>query len=281
MAEEQIKDTQSEPIPPLENIYFLTINVVSASNLQKADFSGSSDPFCKVIANQQSWITKTIDANINPKWNEETQFVFFNPTEEIRFEVYDADQNSKSDLLGYCKLKTKDFFAASSDGFSGDIKLEKCKKKGSTINVQVNGRLIRPLELEKRCEKLETECKNQENEIAEKKNEIGELMKKTGTLADRKNNLAGQKQQLTDELTQIKEFIDNCKKENDKKQNEITQLKRKKTDYGGKINKKQQDLDNKKTECANEQNKLNQVKEQYKQLQKDVQEKRNQLDSTY
>merc|ERR1712113_160058 len=107
----------------------------------KADFTGSSDPFCKVIANKQSWKTKTILKNINPKWNEETQFVFFDGIEEIKFEIYDADKNSKSDLLGLCKLQTKDFYLGGNKGFEGSVKLEKCKK-GATIQVKVSGRLI-------------------------------------------------------------------------------------------------------------------------------------------
>ena len=107
--EEQIKDTQSDPLPPLENIYFVMIQVMSAKDLEKADFTGSSDPFCKVEINGQSWKTTTKQKNLNPCWNEETQFVFFNPVEEILFEVYDADQGSKNDLIGRAKLPTAEY----------------------------------------------------------------------------------------------------------------------------------------------------------------------------
>ena len=42
--EEVVKDTQSNPIPALKEIFFLTITVESASDLMKADITGSSDP---------------------------------------------------------------------------------------------------------------------------------------------------------------------------------------------------------------------------------------------
>ena len=103
--EEVVKDTQSNPIPALKEIFFLTITVESASDLMKADITGSSDPFCKVIANKQSWSTKVIEKNLNPQWKEETSFVFFSPCNEIQFEVFDWDKGSKHDSIGKCTLK--------------------------------------------------------------------------------------------------------------------------------------------------------------------------------
>ena len=60
MAEELVKDTQTDPLPPLENLYFLMVKVCAAKNLEAADFNGKSDPFVRVIANKQSWSTQVI-----------------------------------------------------------------------------------------------------------------------------------------------------------------------------------------------------------------------------
>ena len=116
MADEQIKDTQSDPLPPLENIYFLMVKVIGAKDLDRADFGGKSDPFCKVIANKQSWQTKTIMDNLNPKWDEETSFCFFNQVDEIDFVVFDWDKGSKHDEIGKCKLDTSSFYGTDSEG---------------------------------------------------------------------------------------------------------------------------------------------------------------------
>lgn len=104
-----IKDTQSDPLPPLKEIFFLTINVKSAEGLKAADLTGSSDPFCKVIANKQTWTTKVIMKNLNPEWKEETSFVFFEPCDEIQFEVWDWDKGTKHDNIGRVTLKKGEF----------------------------------------------------------------------------------------------------------------------------------------------------------------------------
>eukprot|EP00483_Globobulimina_turgida_P001253 UN01255 len=220
MAEEQIKDTQSDPLPPLESIYLLMVQVLGATGLEAADFTGSSDPYCKIIANKQSWRTKTIQKNTNPTWNEETQFVFFEGVEAIKFEIYDEDSNSKNDMLGFAILETKDFYNEYNNGLDGSIPLQKCKK-GAKIQVKVNGRLIKPLELEKRCISLESECKKQEGEIASKKETISDLMKKNAQFAEQKNKLIQNQQELDFQLSQIKNEIKRCKDQNRAKEAKI------------------------------------------------------------
>jgi len=218
MAEQEvIKDTQDSKnkLPPLENIYFLYVKVTEAKDLEKADFTGSSDPFCKVSAKKQSWSTKTIEKNTSPQWNEETSFVFFEKVEEITFEVFDWDKGSKHDSIGKATLNTSEFYKPGSKGFVGWVKLKDCKK--GEINISVTGKTIKPLEMEKRCDRLEAECKEQQGTIAQKKQQIDAMIAENGKLAEKKAGHIQSKQRYQSQLNELKNKISAQIEENSKK----------------------------------------------------------------
>merc|ERR1719410_1185589 len=199
--QEVVKDTQDAPLPKLENIFFLYITVKKAKDLVKADTFGKSDPFCKVIANKQSWTTKTIEKNLNPEWNENTQFVFFEAVKQVKFEVYDWDKGSKHDLIGCYTLDTASFYTPGNEGFKGWKTLQ--DTKSGSIEIEVNGRTIKPLEMEKRCDKLQSECNEQQQEIQRKEQEKSELTAKCQELEGQRAKSEQEKADFEAELKNI------------------------------------------------------------------------------
>ncbi len=92
------------------NIFFN----ISASNLDKKDFFGSSDPYLVISRIRQDgsavniYKTETIKKNLNPQWktftlsSENLQNNDIN--NKIRIECFDWDNNSKHDLIGLVEL---------------------------------------------------------------------------------------------------------------------------------------------------------------------------------
>ena len=159
---------------------------------------GSSDPFIEVIANGQKYTTQTIMKNLNPVFNEETTFCFFELVNEIEFKVWDWDkgQIGKHDAIGNVTLNTSTFFQPNNPGFKGDITLTNVKT--GTLNIEVTGKLIIPKELEIRVENLE-KLKAQQTPIVEQKtNEYN-------TLTNTKNQLTNEKESKENELRDLNE----------------------------------------------------------------------------
>merc|ERR1719410_1453878 len=233
--QEVVKDTQDAPLPKLENIFFLYITVKRAKDLIKADTFGLSDPFCKVIANKQSWRTKTIEKNLNPEWNEDTQFVFFDAVNEITFEVWDADQNTKSDKIGTVTLDVSSFYTSGNEGFEDWKALTDCKS--GSIFVKVTGRTIKPLEMEARCEKLEAECKAQVEEIRGKEQQRNELQKECDDKSAEREKLEKEKIGFEDELKDIRSKVVAEQEKIEAKKQEIEKYKTKKTETQAKLDK--------------------------------------------
>mmetsp|Transcript_50466 Transcript_50466/g.80369 ORF Transcript_50466/g.80369 Transcript_50466/m.80369 type:complete len:284 (+) Transcript_50466:72-923(+) len=274
-APKEIKDTQSEPLPPLENIYFLMVTVKSAKDLERADLTGSSDPFCKVVANKQSWTTKTIMKNLNPEWNDNTSFVFFDAVESITFEVYDFDKGSKHDLIGTCNLEVKSFYDANSKGFKGTLNLTKCKH--GSIDVEVSGRLVKPLELEERCGRLDEQCKKQSEEINGKKQEVEQLTAQNTGYTQEKQRLLGEQEKLNQQLANLREQIEAQKNKNTEKEAVIRQLKENNKGLENQINTKQQAVESKRQQTEEEQAKLDAAEKQHKSLEEEAANRRAEL----
>eukprot|EP01084_Bolivina_argentea_P082368 149121_1 len=246
MAQQQetVKDTQSDPLKRLEHIYFLSVKVSSAKDLEKADFvSQSSDPFCKVIANKQTWKTKEIMDNLAPEWNEETSFVFFTDVDEITFQVWDWDKGSKHDLIGVATLSVKEYYNKGSKGFTGSIPLKECKK--GSINVCVTGRTVKPLELEQKVCDLEKTCKEQEDELKQKKSEYESLQAQTADLAKKKANYDDSKNKLTERCELLRGDIRKQKVSNSECQQQINDCNEQTKTWNSKCDEKKQEMQNK------------------------------------
>jgi len=252
-----IKDTQSNPIPPLEEIFFLTISVESARDLVDADITGKSDPFCKVIATtkdtKQSWTTKTIDDDLNPQWNEETSFVFFDPCDRIDFEVYDWDKNTKHDAIGSVCLK-KGQFDYKDKAFDGELKLENVKR--GHIKVKVAGRSIKPLELEQRCKTLQHDLEEQQKILRAKEAERQQAADENAENERKKKELQKNVDTLQSQLDDINAQIEAQRKQNETKKAEIDRLKKDKVDLEGKIKSKREQIESQSEKLKVEQKKL-------------------------
>lgn len=84
-------------------IYYLNVEVIQAKNLRSADFMGKSDPYCEIVVNENMRRTKTIEQSLNPEWNAKFAFFVGEKPKEIRFHLFDFDDdmiNSKDDILG-------------------------------------------------------------------------------------------------------------------------------------------------------------------------------------
>mmetsp|Transcript_26236 Transcript_26236/g.22998 ORF Transcript_26236/g.22998 Transcript_26236/m.22998 type:complete len:284 (+) Transcript_26236:98-949(+) len=281
MADEQIKDTQSDPLPPLENIYFLMVKVCGAKDLDRADFGGKSDPFCKVIANKQSWQTKHIMDNLNPRWDEETSFCFFSKIDEIDFVVFDWDKGSKHDEIGKCKLDTSAFYAAESKGFSGSIDLSLKKKKLGCIEVVVTGRMVKPKELEQRCVTLEAQSKQQQDVISKKEAECQSLMAKNAEYTSKKNTLLENQQKLNNQLSGLRDQIAAQKKRNQAKSTEIDELRQRKQKLNDDISEQQGKLEKKRNDLKREKQKLEDADKEYETAQQEATDYRENLNQDY
>jgi len=214
-------DTQSPAAKPLE-LYVLEIELKSASNLVAADLNGKSDPFLKVLANGQSYSTKTIEKTLNPVFNERTQFCFFEPLNEIKFEVWDWDQSFKNDKIGTCSLNTSNFFQSGNKGFSGDINLQGVKS--GKINVTVKGRYINPIELEKRCDDLQLQAKSNEQMIVKNEQELKEVNIYNQELKKNNQQYKITEQELTENITVLKKQINVAEETNENLQNDLIDL---------------------------------------------------------
>lgn len=264
--DEIVKDTQSEPIPPLKEIFFLDIRVVSGRELKASDLNGSSDPFVKVIANKQSWVTKTMRKNLNPTWNEETSFVFFEPCKEVEFEVWDWDQNTSPDSMGKISVKMgKDYeYKDNGQAFEGELKLKKVKK--GFITVRVSGKSVKPLELEERIGTLKKEVDAQNEEIQGKEAEKQQCLASQKANQDTVKELKRTQESKTKELDGINNEILQQQSKNKTKQLHIAQLKKEKADLEGKVKTKREQIKLQQEKLAAEQQTLDTAESELKSL---------------
>ena len=67
--------------------------------------------------------------NLNPIFNEETTFCFFDKINNIKFEVFDWDKGTKHDSIGNVSLDTSNFFQPNSNGMLLFQNKPPCKMK--------------------------------------------------------------------------------------------------------------------------------------------------------
>jgi len=102
---------------PTEEFALLQVWLHRAEGLKKADFFGSSDPYCKFDFGLEGGKekcfpkdvkTKIIEKSLNPVW--ESVFHFFVPWDmkAFRVNIYDYDKASADDLIGHSNLIIKD-----------------------------------------------------------------------------------------------------------------------------------------------------------------------------
>merc|ERR550532_3111232 len=154
MATASDSDDGLSGVADFVQIYMISIDIIAARDLVKADTFGKSDPFVKVSAFSTSYTTCTIMKTLEPKWNEHVEMTFFNDPKSIKFEVFDWDRNTKDDPIGDCTFEiTDDFYAPNHDGFHGKLKLENAKK--GELWIKVVARKLIPSELEDRLSSLQ------------------------------------------------------------------------------------------------------------------------------
>jgi len=80
------------------------IKVVKAKDLLPMDFNGKSDPYCKLALREKQVRTKTVNADLNPTFNEE--FLFEGKRGGmLLIEVWDYDKFSSDDFIGSVVLQ--------------------------------------------------------------------------------------------------------------------------------------------------------------------------------
>uniref|UniRef100_A0A0K0F792 Extended synaptotagmin-2 n=1 Tax=Strongyloides venezuelensis TaxID=75913 RepID=A0A0K0F792_STRVS len=88
------------------------IKVMEARNLENRDISiiikDKSDPYVEIKIGAAYFRTKTIDNNLNPKWNEEFEAIVEQASlQSVRFEVFDEDKTGSDEELGRLTVATE------------------------------------------------------------------------------------------------------------------------------------------------------------------------------
>jgi hypothetical protein len=156
------KEEVPEPAP-----LDITVNVVSASNLRKADVTGSSDPFVEVEVlgkDKMKFKTPVVKKSLDPEWDFSERFKGFDEGDKMQFTVYDDDMGgAKKDLLGKALLPYKDVFPK---GFEGELELTDIgDAKDSKLKVKISILKI----MEKNDEKKEEKKDDKKDDKKEKK----------------------------------------------------------------------------------------------------------------
>lgn len=101
----------------------IIVKIVGANKLRKADWIGSSDPYCKCVVEGRPELifqTDTVKASRHPVWNHEHHMREWEPGNTLDFFIYDEDLLKGHDTLGKARL-TADKFTGT--GFKGDLTL--------------------------------------------------------------------------------------------------------------------------------------------------------------
>ncbi|KAJ8358689.1 hypothetical protein SKAU_G00152140 [Synaphobranchus kaupii] len=79
-------------------------NLAAKDNLLKGAFSGMSDPYAVVRVGTQTFTSRHVDNELNPKWREMYEVIVHEvPGQELEVEVYDKDPD-QDDFLGRTKM---------------------------------------------------------------------------------------------------------------------------------------------------------------------------------
>ncbi len=80
--------------------YEVHVIVHEAKKLIAADRGGTSDPYCQIKVEKQSFKTEIVKKSLNPVWNETFDFSARSTTKALIFEVFDYDMIGSHDFLG-------------------------------------------------------------------------------------------------------------------------------------------------------------------------------------
>ncbi|GLT33000.1 hypothetical protein SLA2020_076260 [Shorea laevis] len=91
-------------------LWYLTVNVIEAKNLQPADNSRTPEIFVKAILGHQALRTKICQSEtINPIWNENLMLVAAEPFDEaLILSVVDRVPPMKEEVIGKCEIRFAD-----------------------------------------------------------------------------------------------------------------------------------------------------------------------------
>ncbi|KAJ8258978.1 hypothetical protein COCON_G00179900 [Conger conger] len=79
-------------------------NLAAKDNLMKGAFAGKSDPYAVVRVGTQTFTSRHVDNELNPKWRETYEVIVHEvPGQELEVEVYDKDPD-QDDFLGRTKM---------------------------------------------------------------------------------------------------------------------------------------------------------------------------------
>lgn len=100
----------------------LIISKLRCCGLKAADLNGKSDPFVKIKLSHGNaeQTTKVIYKTLDPSWDSETyEFLIANRKKEvIKFEIYDYDDFSSADSIGFCEIPFSDIFGNGNSNIS-------------------------------------------------------------------------------------------------------------------------------------------------------------------
>jgi Ca2+-dependent lipid-binding protein len=100
-----------------EQYTFLEVKIENAQGLKKADFFGSSDPYCVFDFSKdpegnavcpKTSRTRTIMNTLNPVWDEYFHFIIPSGLKMMKINIYDYDKASQDDLIGHVNIALDD-----------------------------------------------------------------------------------------------------------------------------------------------------------------------------
>eukprot|EP01083_Nonionella_stella_P054749 144518_1 len=232
MADSKDEDSDDglSSVADFVQIYMISIDVVGAHNIEKADAFGKSDPFCKVSAFSTSYTTCTIRKTLNPVWNERVEMTFFNDPKQLRFELFDYDGNTQDDAIGDCIFSiNEDLYSPNNNGYSGKIKLQNCKS--GELEIKVFARKLLPLEIEKELTVLNDRNETNTDDIEQLDQSINDWNGKIAALYTQINamdkNIADTKAQISQKQQQLKDTQqegERLNEEGNRVKKEVTEL---------------------------------------------------------
>jgi len=93
-VEKHVPDWQLQP-------FTVTVYIVRARALRKADMWGLSDPYIIVkVKGEEKFRTEVVEQSLNPEWNHPAQVVELTHAKDLKFDVYDKDFVGSHDFLG-------------------------------------------------------------------------------------------------------------------------------------------------------------------------------------
>eukprot|EP00546_Thalassionema_frauenfeldii_P015757 CAMPEP_0178912194 /NCGR_PEP_ID=MMETSP0786-20121207/10121_1 /TAXON_ID=186022 /ORGANISM="Thalassionema frauenfeldii, Strain CCMP 1798" /LENGTH=325 /DNA_ID=CAMNT_0020584737 /DNA_START=55 /DNA_END=1029 /DNA_ORIENTATION=- len=166
--EEEIGSSTAEGASMIR-LLFLNVTVASATtDLENADTEivDKIDPYCEVTAGGITQKTEILQNDLNPVWDSKMHFFVAEYTDKITFQVMNDDKKDDAPLgkteLDLTSLKDMD------GTFHGELNLDGASN--GKLNVHVECRKLKPVETEKKLERLQIQfakkCEEQGETVA-------------------------------------------------------------------------------------------------------------------